>query len=67
MLTFILILIINYLIFILDFELSYTSASGRSTCIEYNGLLWVLLDRWLAWHYDIDRRPLIQWIRITRT
>lgn len=67
MLTFILILIINYLIFILDFELIYTSAKGRITSIEYNGLLWVLLDRWLDWYYDIDWRPLIQWVQITRT
>lgn len=56
------IIICLYLIFIFNLQIFLTIAK-RNITVEYNGLLWVALDRITILVYDSDDKPM-NWIEM---
>lgn len=50
-------LLIDYLILLFDFELIIESGNTIRK-IEYNGFIWVALDRYTIWRYESDDKPM---------
>jgi hypothetical protein len=56
------ILISLYFIFLYDFTLKIETKEDKKE-IEYNGLLWCILDRWSIYKYKSNDVP-IKWLAI---
>lgn len=56
---------VTYFILLCDFTADFKTTKG-AVKVEYNGLLWVILDYWSIWKYKSIDKP-TKWIKITRT
>ena len=62
MLLLILTLLVLYVIFLFNFK-GYISTFTIYINVEYNGLLWVMLDRYTIWKYNSLDKPM-HWLKI---
>ena len=65
MTTLILIVIAAYLLLLWDFTATFSNTE-KVIKVEYNGLIWVVLDYWSIWKYKSDDKPM-KWIKVTRS
>jgi hypothetical protein len=60
----IIIIILAYLVFVIDFKISYANKT-HVYILQYNGLLWVALDLWSIKKYNSNDTPL-KYVEISR-